>query len=74
MVLLLSPAREEIKLEMWGFNDSHFEPSEGIIWKDERTAYFVQFIQGLNPRYSISKTLDNIIIIIIPSTISLRLE
>ena len=51
IVLLLSPTLKNMTFEMVGFDNVHFPPSYGEMWKEERPAYFVQFIQGINPRY-----------------------
>jgi len=46
VLLLMSPFKG-VNIQSWSFTE---EISDGAVWKDGRFSYYIQFIQGLNPR------------------------
>ena len=49
-VLLLSPSKQNVIFEMWGFNHDHLHPLDERLANEENSHYMLQFIQGLHPR------------------------
>ena len=50
IVAILAPANQSISFEMFGLNDIHLNPPEQKLLLEPRPHYFLQFIQGANPR------------------------
>lgn len=50
MTMLLVPSNRNISFELWGFDNVHMtQPDQSL--QGQRPHYFLQFIQGINPRY-----------------------
>ena len=52
MVMLLAPSKNNISFDLWGFDDVELTPPNQSSLSDQRSHYFLQFIQGINPRYA----------------------
>ena len=50
IVLLLSLLNKNMTIEMWGFDDVHLQVPNEEQLKEDKPHYFIQFIQGLQPR------------------------
>ena len=52
MVMLLAPSNKNISFDLWGFDEVQLTPPNQNLLSGQRPYYFLQFIQGLNPRYT----------------------
>ena len=52
MVMLLAPSNNNISFDLWGFDDVELTPPNQNSLSGERSHYFLQSIQGINPRYA----------------------
>ena len=53
MTMLLAPRNRNISFELWGLNNVHMTPPDQNLQQGQRPHYFLQFIQGINPRYAL---------------------
>ena len=51
ITLLLSPLEKNVTFQMWGFEDVHLQIPDEMVLKDGKPYYFIQFVQGLQPRF-----------------------
>ena len=67
MVVLLAPSNKNISLDLWGFANAQLTPPNQNLLSSQRSHYFLQFIQGINPRYAC-------ILLIIGKRLSIRTQ